>query len=68
MAQKYNYYETFSNQIDFGDYFETHDGADLPDVIRAFHNEFSGLFIKKVFQEGDLYFFGWGFFMNSFIR
>lgn len=40
-------YEEFSEQIDFGDYFETHKDASIPDIIRDFHNEFSGLFIKK---------------------
>lgn len=40
-------YKEFSNRIDFGDYFETHKDASIPDIIRDFHNEFSGLFIKK---------------------
>ena len=40
-------YRQFSQEIDFGDYFETHSRDDLPRVIRDFHNEFSGLFIRK---------------------
>ena len=40
-------YEEFSEQIDFGDYFETHKDASIPDIIRDFHNEYSGLFIRK---------------------
>ncbi len=40
-------YEEFSTQIDFGDFFDSHSRDDLPETIRAFHNEYSGLFIKK---------------------
>lgn len=40
-------YEQFSSRVDFGSYFETHSREDLPAVIRAFHHEFSGLFIRK---------------------
>ena len=40
-------YEVFSRSIDFGDYFETHDKADTARTIRDFHNEYSGLFIRK---------------------
>ena len=40
-------YEAFSKNIDFGDYFETHDPEDISSVIRAFHNEFSGQFLRK---------------------
>ena len=40
-------YEEFSTQINFGDFFDTHSRDDLPEAIRAFHNEYSGLFIKK---------------------
>lgn len=42
-------YEEFSREIDFGDYFDTHDGDDA-DAIRAFHHEFSGCFIRKYAQ------------------
>lgn len=37
----------FSREIDFGDYFDTHDAADVSATIRAFHHEFSGCFIRK---------------------
>ena len=40
-------YEEFSRHIDFGDYFDTHPNDDRPAIIRDFHNEFSGLFIRK---------------------
>ena len=40
-------YEEFRNQIDFGDYFDTHDPNNLSRTIRDYHNEFSGLFIRK---------------------
>ena len=40
-------YEAFSQEIDFGDYFLTHGQADTSEVIRAFHQEYSGLFIRK---------------------
>ncbi len=40
-------YRDFSRQIDFRDYFDTHSRDDLPEIIRSFHNEFSGLFIRK---------------------
>lgn len=40
-------FEEFSKEIDFGDYFETHKDAQMSDIIRDFHNEFSGLFLKK---------------------
>ena len=40
-------YKEFSEYIDFGDYFETHEDPDVRDVIRAFHNEFSACFIYK---------------------
>ena len=40
-------YRDFSRQIDFRDYFDTHSRDDLPEIIRSFHNEYSGLFIRK---------------------
>ena len=40
-------YEKFSEQIDFGNYLETHDRNNIPDIIRAFHHEFSGQFIRR---------------------
>ena len=42
-----NDFREFSKQINFRDYFDTHDGGDIPAVIRDFHNEFSGCFIRK---------------------
>lgn len=40
-------YEAFSRVIDFGDYFEKHPNASVSEQIRDFHNEYSGLFIRK---------------------
>ncbi len=40
-------FDAFSSKIDFGDYMSLHPDADMPRVIRDFHNEFSGLFIRK---------------------
>ncbi|MEE3334279.1 MAG: hypothetical protein VZR54_08450 [Ruminococcus sp.] len=40
-------FDEFSRQIDFGDYFETHSRDCIPDIIRDFHNEYSGLFLRK---------------------
>ncbi|MBQ7699506.1 MAG: hypothetical protein IJT49_04090 [Clostridia bacterium] len=40
-------YETLSEKIDFGDYFQTHSRDDTETIIREFHNEYSGLFIRK---------------------
>ena len=40
-------FDEFSKKIDFGNYFETHDKDNYPEIIRNFHNEYSGLFIKK---------------------
>lgn len=40
-------YDRFKENIEFGDYFESHKDAEIPDVIRDFHQEFSGEYIKK---------------------
>ena len=40
-------FDEFSKQIDFGNYFDNHDKDNYPEIIRSFHNEYSGLFIKK---------------------
>ena len=40
-------FDEFSKQIDFGDYFNNHSRDDYPAIVRNFHNEYSGLFIKK---------------------
>lgn len=47
-------YEAFARQIDFGDYFLTHDAADTSSTVRSFHNEFSGLFIRKYAELFDI--------------
>ena len=40
-------FEAFSRQIDFGNYFELHPHARPESLLRDFHNEYSGLFIRK---------------------
>ena len=40
-------FDEFFPKINFGNYFDTHDRNNLPEIIRNFHNEFSGLFVKK---------------------
>ena len=40
-------FEEFSKNIEFGDYFQTHSRDNKPEIIRSFHNEFSGQFIRK---------------------
>lgn len=40
-------YAEFSKKLDFGDHFKDHDRDNDPEIIRAFHNEYSGLFIRK---------------------
>lgn len=47
MGISYHDFEEFSKQIDFGDYFLTHDKNDYPEIVRNFHNEYSALFIRK---------------------
>lgn len=47
MGVSHNDFVEFSKNIDFGNYFETHDKDNLPEIIRNFHNEFSGQFIDK---------------------
>ena len=47
MGINQNNYETLSNKINFGNYFETHSRDDTMRVIRDFHNEYSGLVIRK---------------------
>lgn len=47
-------YEKFSKNIDFGNYFETHEGFTTPDLIRDFHHEFSGEYIKKYAEFFDI--------------
>lgn len=40
-------YERFKENIDFGNYFDTHSPERKADIIRDFHQEFSGEYIKK---------------------
>lgn len=40
-------YEKFRENINFGNYFETHSQENIPNIIRDFHQEFSGEYIKK---------------------
>ena len=40
-------FEEFSKKINFGNYFDKHDINNYPEIIRNFHNEYSGLFIRK---------------------
>ena len=40
-------YEAFSRMLPFDDHFKSHDEGDLPKIIRDYHNELSGLFIRK---------------------
>ena len=47
-------YEELSVKIDFGDYFDTHSREDINTTIRAFHNEFSGLFVRKYAELFDI--------------
>ena len=47
-------YETLSEMIDFGNYFDTHSKDDAETVIRDFHNEYSGLFIRKYAELFDI--------------
>ena len=47
MGISQNDFIEFSKKIDFGNYFETHDKDNYPEIIRNFHNEYSGLFIRK---------------------
>ena len=54
MGVSHNDFEEFSKQINFGNYFDTHSRDNYPEIIRNFHNEYSGLFIKKYAQFYDL--------------
>ena len=40
-------YKEFMSMLDMGDYFATHDPEDIAQIIRDYHQEFSGLFIQK---------------------
>lgn len=47
-------YVRFSRQLDFGNYFDTHDKNDEAGIVRAFHNEYSGLFIRRYAKLFDI--------------
>ena len=47
-------YEELSAKIDFGNYFETHSREDTETIIRDFHNEYSGLFIRSYAELFDI--------------
>ena len=47
MGVSHTDFEEFSKQINFGDYFETHSRDNYPEIVRNFHQEFSGLFLRK---------------------
>ena len=40
-------FREFSAKTDFGDYFDSHRRDDYPSIIRDYHHEFSGMFIRK---------------------
>ena len=40
-------FDEFSKQINFGNYFDTHSRDNYPEIVRNFHHEFSGLFLRK---------------------
>lgn len=47
MGISHHDFDEFSAQIDFGNYFDTHDKDNYPEIVRNFHHEYSGLFLKK---------------------
>ena len=47
-------YREFSGQIDFGHYFDTHSRDDYATVIRDYHHELSGLFIRRYARLFDI--------------
>lgn len=40
-------FDEFCKQINFGNYFDTHSRDNYPEIVRNFHQEFSGLFLRK---------------------
>ncbi len=44
----------FSKKLDFGDYFDNHDKENDAAIVRDFHNEYSGLFIRKYSKLFDI--------------
>lgn len=49
-----NDFRVFSRNIDFGDYFSTHSRDDVAAIIRDFHHEYSGQFIRKYAEVFDI--------------
>ncbi|MBR1628438.1 MAG: HD domain-containing protein [Lachnospiraceae bacterium] len=47
-------FETFTNEIDFEGYKNRFPNADAAQIIRDYHNEFSGLFIQKYAELFDI--------------
>ena len=47
MGISHNDFEEFSKKINFGNYFDTHSRDNYPEIVRNFHHEFSGLFLRK---------------------
>lgn len=43
-------YEQFKESFDHKSYFSAHPGAEIADYVRDYHNEFSGLYIRKYAQ------------------
>ena len=44
----------FSKELDFGDYFDNHSKESDAAIVRDFHNEYSGLFIRKYSKLFDI--------------
>ena len=47
-------YEELSEKIDFGDYFSAHSREDTEKIIRDFHHEYSGIFIREYSELYDI--------------
>ena len=47
MGISHSDFDEFSKQINFGNYFDTHSRDNYPEIVRNFHQEYSGLFLRK---------------------
>ncbi len=47
MGISHHDFDEFSKNIDFGNYFDTHERDNYPEIVRNFHHEYSGQFLKK---------------------
>ena len=47
MGISHHDFDEFSKNIDFGNYFDTHERHNYPEIVRNFHHEYSGQFLKK---------------------